>query len=40
MFLYRENYYDKDKEAQEQIEVVDLSLASCWRESDLDPVIS
>lgn len=27
MFLYRENYYDKDKEAQEQIEVVDLSLA-------------
>ena len=27
MFLYRENYYDKDKEAQEQIEVGDLSLA-------------
>ena len=27
MFLYRENYYDKDKEAQDQIEVVDLSLA-------------
>lgn len=27
MFLYRENYYDKDKEAQEHIEVVDLSLA-------------
>ncbi len=27
MFLYRSNYYDKDKESQEETEVVDLSLA-------------
>ena len=24
MFLYRSNYYDKDKESQEETEVVDL----------------
>ena len=27
MFLYRANYYDKDKEGQDETEVVDLSLA-------------
>ncbi|CRH85340.1 putative replicative DNA helicase [Chlamydia trachomatis] len=27
MFLYRANYYEKDKEEQEETEVVDLSLA-------------
>ena len=27
MFLYREAYYDKDKEKQEETEVIDLSIA-------------